>query len=105
MDPVAVSYVLQNSDSFQKSELLRFSLGVFTGKGMHDSPFWGLILILTHLDISEAYYLSKVRSCAYTGHIRVRLTPRTVLGPQHKKQVSYVHMFSFEQPSQFQSPA
>ncbi|KAI0280140.1 cytochrome P450 [Russula aff. rugulosa BPL654] len=33
VDPVAVSYVLQNSDSFQKSELLRFSLGVFTGKG------------------------------------------------------------------------
>ncbi|KAF8491338.1 cytochrome P450 [Russula emetica] len=34
VDPVAVSYVLQNSDSFQKSELLRFSLGVFTGKGL-----------------------------------------------------------------------
>jgi hypothetical protein len=40
VDPVAVSYVLQNSDSFQKSELLRFSLGLFTGRGMHDSPFW-----------------------------------------------------------------
>jgi hypothetical protein len=43
VDPVAVSYVLQNSDSFQKSEILRFSLGVFTGRGMRDSPFWGLI--------------------------------------------------------------
>jgi hypothetical protein len=43
VDPVAVSYVLQNSDSFQKSELLRFSLGTFTGRGMHDSPLWSLI--------------------------------------------------------------
>jgi hypothetical protein len=40
-DPVAVSYVLQNSDTFQKSEILRFNLGAFTGKGMDDSP--GLI--------------------------------------------------------------
>jgi hypothetical protein len=30
-----VTYVLQNSDSFQKSEVLRFSLGVFIGKGVH----------------------------------------------------------------------
>ena len=36
VDPVAISYVLQNNDSFQKSELLRFSLGSFTGRGMHD---------------------------------------------------------------------
>ncbi|KAI0267190.1 cytochrome P450 [Russula aff. rugulosa BPL654] len=34
VDPVAISYVLQNSDSFQKSELLRFGLGVFIGKGL-----------------------------------------------------------------------
>jgi hypothetical protein len=50
VDPVAVSYVLQNSDSFQKSEFLRFSLGVFIGKGMHNSQFRGLIL--TQFDIS-----------------------------------------------------
>jgi hypothetical protein len=50
VDPVAVSYVLQHSDSFQKSELFRFSLGVFTGKGMHNGPFCGLIW--TYLDVS-----------------------------------------------------
>jgi hypothetical protein len=50
VDPVAVSYILQNSDSFQKSEILRFSLGVFTGKGMDNSLF--LSLFLTHLDLS-----------------------------------------------------
>jgi hypothetical protein len=50
VDPVAVSYVLQNSDSFHKSEFLRFSLGVFIGKGMYNNPFWGLILTL--LDFS-----------------------------------------------------
>ena len=49
MDPVAVSYVLQNNDSFQKSELLRFSLSVSLGKGIHNSQFRGLIL--TQLDI------------------------------------------------------
>ena len=32
------------------------------------------------------------------------LSRRTVLGPQHKKQVSYTHMFSFQQPSQFFNP-
>ena len=36
VDPVAISYVLQNNDSFQKSELLRSHLGSFTGRGMHD---------------------------------------------------------------------
>jgi hypothetical protein len=39
VDTVAVSYVLQNSDTFRKSEVLRYMLGVSTGKGMHDSPF------------------------------------------------------------------
>ncbi|KAF8491342.1 cytochrome P450 [Russula emetica] len=34
VDPVAVSYILQNGDSFHKSEFLRFSLGVFIGKGV-----------------------------------------------------------------------
>lgn len=42
---VAISYVLKNSDSFQKLELLRFIFRVFSGKGMYNSPFWGLILM------------------------------------------------------------
>ena len=41
IDPVAVSYVLQNSDTFQKSEILRFHLGVATGRGMYDGLFLG----------------------------------------------------------------
>jgi hypothetical protein len=39
VDPVAISYVLQNSDTFQKSEILRYSLDVTIGKGMHDNSF------------------------------------------------------------------
>ncbi|KAI0260279.1 cytochrome P450 [Gloeopeniophorella convolvens] len=34
LDPVAVSHVLQNSHIFQKSEMLRFSLGRVTGRGL-----------------------------------------------------------------------
>ncbi|KAH9980692.1 cytochrome P450 [Russula compacta] len=34
IDPVAISHVLQHSDTFQKSEILRFSLGTFTGRGL-----------------------------------------------------------------------
>jgi len=34
VDPLAISYVLQNSDTFQKSEVLRFTLGVATGRGL-----------------------------------------------------------------------
>ena len=41
MDPVAISYVLQNNESFQKSEILRLSLGLFTGNGMPDNPMEG----------------------------------------------------------------
>ena len=52
VDPVAISYVLRNSDSFQKTEFLRFGLSVFAGKGMHDSPSGGLIL--TYLDDFQA---------------------------------------------------
>ena len=41
VDPVAISYVLQNSDTFQKSEFLRYSFDVAVGKGMHDNSFLG----------------------------------------------------------------
>ncbi|KAN0109020.1 cytochrome P450 monooxygenase [Russula decolorans] len=56
VDPVAVSYVLQNSDSFQKSEFLRFSLGVFIGKGMHN-----ILLGPQHKKQSPAFGPAQVR--------------------------------------------
>ncbi|KAH9054511.1 cytochrome P450 [Lactarius vividus] len=34
VDPVANAYILQNSEIFQKSDFLRFSLGNFTGRGL-----------------------------------------------------------------------
>ncbi|KAH9016227.1 cytochrome P450 [Lactarius pseudohatsudake] len=34
VDPVAIAYILQNSEIFQKSDFLRFSLGTFTGRGL-----------------------------------------------------------------------
>ncbi|KAI9460712.1 cytochrome P450 [Russula earlei] len=34
VDPVAIAYVLQNSDTFQKPDFLRFSLGILTGRGL-----------------------------------------------------------------------
>ncbi|KAH9030859.1 cytochrome P450 [Lactarius deliciosus] len=34
IDPVAVAYILQNSETFQKSDFVRFSLGTFTGRGL-----------------------------------------------------------------------
>ncbi|KAH9965553.1 cytochrome P450 [Lactifluus volemus] len=34
VDPVAISYVLQNSDSFRKTEFLKFSLGALMGNGL-----------------------------------------------------------------------
>jgi hypothetical protein len=39
VDPVAVSYILQNDGTFQKSEILRFLLGEITGRGMYDRAF------------------------------------------------------------------
>ncbi|KAI9443954.1 cytochrome P450 [Lactarius indigo] len=33
VDPVANAYILQNSEIFQKSDFLKFSLGTFTGRG------------------------------------------------------------------------
>ena len=52
VDPVVISYLLQNSDSFQESELLRSSIGIFTRKGINNSPYF-----------SWAYSLLKVHSC------------------------------------------
>ncbi|KAH8977228.1 cytochrome P450 [Lactarius akahatsu] len=34
VDPVAIAYILQNSEIFQKSDFVRFSLGTFTGRGL-----------------------------------------------------------------------
>ncbi|KAH9954761.1 cytochrome P450 [Russula dissimulans] len=34
VDPIAVSYILQNVDTFGKPDALRFSLGALTGKGL-----------------------------------------------------------------------
>ncbi|KAI9443955.1 cytochrome P450 [Lactarius indigo] len=34
VDPVAIAYILQNSEIFQKSDFLKFSLGTFTGRGL-----------------------------------------------------------------------
>ncbi|KAF8267241.1 cytochrome P450 [Lactarius quietus] len=34
VDPVAATYILQNSEIFQKSDILRFSLGAVTGHGL-----------------------------------------------------------------------
>ncbi|KAH8977522.1 cytochrome P450 [Lactarius hatsudake] len=34
VDPVAIAYILQNSETFQKSDFVRFSLGTFTGRGL-----------------------------------------------------------------------
>ncbi|KAI9458493.1 cytochrome P450 [Russula earlei] len=34
VDPVAVSYVLQNTDTFQKTDFLRFHLGALAGNGL-----------------------------------------------------------------------
>ena len=50
VDPVAISYVLQNNELFQKSEILRFNLGVFTGNGSMIVHLGGPIL--TYLDVS-----------------------------------------------------
>ncbi|KAI0250884.1 cytochrome P450 [Lactifluus subvellereus] len=37
VDPVAVSHVLQNCDTFQKSEFLKFTLGTTIGRGTYNS--------------------------------------------------------------------
>ncbi|KAH9169235.1 cytochrome P450 [Lactarius sanguifluus] len=34
VDPVAIAYILQNRETFQKSDFMRFSLGAFTGRGL-----------------------------------------------------------------------
>ncbi|KAI9452898.1 cytochrome P450 [Lactarius psammicola] len=34
VDPVAIAYILQNSEIFQKSDFLKFSLGTLTGRGL-----------------------------------------------------------------------
>jgi hypothetical protein len=38
LDPVVVSYILQNNVIFQNSELLRFILGHVSGRGMYHRP-------------------------------------------------------------------
>lgn len=34
VDPIAIAYVLQNSETFQKSDIFKFSLGTLTGRGL-----------------------------------------------------------------------
>jgi len=62
VDPVAISYVLQNSDTFQKSEFLRYSFDVAIGKGMHDNSFLGRARRTLTFHVPQASYLPKVRS-------------------------------------------
>ncbi|KAI0302842.1 cytochrome P450 [Multifurca ochricompacta] len=53
VDPVAVSYIFHNSDTFQKSELLRFSLGSFTGRGLLFVEEAGMCIPLSFLNKSH----------------------------------------------------
>jgi hypothetical protein len=35
VDPVAISYILQNDDTFEKAEFIRYILGTLTGRGTY----------------------------------------------------------------------
>ena len=85
-----MSYILQQHDTFQKSELVRFSLGTLTGRGMHGNPrcrsaFDMLDFSLSGLLFAEGMFLvwRSAELC---------LTHRSALGEQHKKQVIRTYM-------------
>jgi hypothetical protein len=51
VDPVAVSYVLQNSDSFPKPDFMNFVFGDFTSRGASNS----FVLGLTRTKVDESF--------------------------------------------------
>ncbi|KAI0289361.1 cytochrome P450 [Russula brevipes] len=62
VDPVAVSYILQQHDTFQKSELVRFSLDTLTGHGKRSCLSLGISHFqLSHLQ-SPAFGPTQVRN-------------------------------------------
>jgi hypothetical protein len=51
VDPMAISYVLQDSDSFPKPDFLNFLFGDFTSSGTYNS----FVLGLTRIGFVESF--------------------------------------------------